>query len=254
MAEHNGSTPESELAPLKLTEPSIPKMADRAVESLSLMERRRLSKQSNEDLEKSQWERLAMLIGDRKGMIAALVSTSTLAAVCEAGVLAIVARAATALVDTTHQIHGGLGPINLDLTTQQLLWIGFGLAVVRLLLQIPTSYLPARISGDVQLAMRERLLGAYTYSSWELQSKDQEGYFQEMMTNQIAQASQGANQATALIVSSSTFLILVISAFTLNAVAAVAAFVASIGLFVALRPANALAMRLARRLSAAPIG
>jgi ABC-type multidrug transport system fused ATPase/permease subunit len=220
--------------------------------SLSVIERRRLEKHAD-DLEQSQWQRLALLIGDRKSMVGGLAALSVCGAICEAGLLAITARAAAALVNRSHGVHGKFGILQLNLSVSGLLWVGIGFAFLRLLIQIPTSYLPARIAGDVQKTMRDRLLHAYTYSSWEKQSKDREGYFQEMMTNQIAQASQGATQATALIVSASTFFILVLSAFALNAVAAVGTFVAAVILFAALRPANNLAMRLSRRLSAAQL-
>jgi ABC-type multidrug transport system fused ATPase/permease subunit len=220
--------------------------------SLSVIERRRLEKHAD-DLEQTQWQRLGLLIGDRKSIIGSLAMLSICGAICEAGVLAITARAAAALVNHSHGVHGKFGILELNLPISSLLWIGIGLALIRLLIQMPTSYLPARIAGDVQRTMRERLLDAYTYSTWEKQSKDREGYFQEMMTNQIAQASQGATQATALIVSASTFFILIFSAFALNPIAAVGTFAAAVLLFAALRPANSLAMRLSRRLSAAQL-
>jgi len=201
----------------------------------------------------SQWSRLAMLIGDRKRTVFLLALASVIAAMCEAGILAIAARAATALVDQAHRTRGDFGPIHLNVSTAHLLYIGIALAVVRLLLQGPTSYLPARIAGDVQAAMRTRLMRAYSYASWEKQSQDREGHFQEMMSNQIQQASAGALQTTQLIVAFCTFLILVAGAFALNPLGAAVVFVAASLMFAALRPANARAMRLARQLSAAQL-
>jgi ABC-type multidrug transport system fused ATPase/permease subunit len=94
---------------------------------------------------------------------------------------------------------------------------------------------------------------AYSHASWEKQSQDREGHFQEMMSNQIQQASTGALQTTQLIIAFCTFLILVAGAFALNPVGAGVVFVAASLMFAALRPANARAMRLARQLSAAQL-
>lgn len=202
---------------------------------------------------RAQWARLALIVGSRKSVIAALAVSSTAAAMCEAGILAVAARTATALVGGSGQVSGRFGPFPLNVSTRELLYVGIALAAIRLLLQIPTSFFPARIAGDVQASMRARLIAAYSRGSWELQSQDREGHFQEMMTNQIQQASQGAMQSTQLVISFFTFLILVISAFALNPVAAISVFAAAIVLFAALRPANALASRLSRRLSAAQL-
>ncbi len=204
-------------------------------------------------LRRSQWSRLAMLIGDRKRTVALLALCSVVAAMCEAGILAVAARAATSLVGRAHQAQGKFGPVHLSMSTPDLLYVGLGLAVLRLLLQIPNSYLPARIAGDVQAAMRVRLMRAYSHASWEKQSQDREGHFQEMMSNQIQQASTGALQTTQLIIAFCTFLILVAGAFALNPVGAGVVFVAASLMFAALRPANARAMRLARQLSAAQL-
>ena len=216
-------------------------------------EGRNTSAARTDTLQRSQWSRLALVIGDRKSAVFALALSSTLAAICEAGILAIAARAATALVNQSPRLHGSLGPLALDISTRSLLYVGLGLAVIRLVLQLPNSYLPARISADVQATMRRSLITAYARASWELQSQDREGHFQEMMTNQIQQASSGALQTTQLVVSFFTFLILVLSAFTLNPIAAAVVFAAASLMFVALRPANSLAMQTARRLSAAQL-
>jgi len=69
------------------------------------------------------------------------------------------------------------------------------------------------------------------------------------MTSQVLQAGQGALQATALVTSLLTFLVLVISALALNIGAAVVVLVAAVVLFGLLRPLNALGSRRARNLS-----
>jgi ATP-binding cassette, subfamily B, bacterial len=205
------------------------------------------------NLEKSQWGRVQMLIGDRMGLVVIVMAVSIASAMCEAGLLAVSAQAAAALVNNVHTVHRSIGPFTIDTTVRNVLYVGIGLAVLRLFLQIPSSLVPAVIAGDVQAAMRRNLVRAYMHGGWELQSQDREGHFQELMTNQIMQASQGAMQSTNLMSSLFTFIILVISAFALNTIAAVAVFTAAVVLFIILRPARNLATSLSKRLSAAQL-
>jgi ABC-type multidrug transport system fused ATPase/permease subunit len=185
--------------------------------------------------------------------VLALAAASILAALAEASILAIAAQVATKLVSGSKTVEMNIAAIHIHTTIGTLLLIALGLAIVRLLLQLATSYYPALIAGDVQAGMRRELFHAYTAASWNLQAQDLEGHFQEMMTNQITLASQGALQATALVVSAFTFVILAASAFALNAIAAVAVLGAAIVLFAVLRPATALGQRLAHRLSSAQL-
>ena len=205
----------------------------------------------DQTLQKTQRDRVAMLVGDRKALIVGVIACSMTAAICEAGILAIAAQTAAALVNGAHHVHRNFGPVHVSTSVRTLLYIGIACATVRLLLQFPASYLPSVIAGDVQAAMRRRLVRAYMFGSWEMQSQDREGHFQELMTNQIQQASQGAIQFTQMLSNLFTFVILVVSAFALNTIAAIAVFAAAIILFFLLRPARGLATRLSKRLSAA---
>jgi ABC-type multidrug transport system fused ATPase/permease subunit len=127
--------------------------------------------------------------------------------------------------------------------------VALGLALVRLTIYGLGSYLPALISAEVQTTMRRNLLAAFSSASWDLQSQDREGQFQEMMTNQITLASQGVVQATSLVAGGFTFLVLAVSAFALNAIAAIAVMVGASALFVLLRPLNSLGQRRAQAFS-----
>jgi ATP-binding cassette, subfamily B, bacterial len=197
----------------------------------------------------STWSRLRPLLGNRRRAVAALAISSLLSGVTEAGILAIVAQVAAILVDKATRVHLNIGPLHIDATVGALLAVAFVLAVIRLALQVPISYLPARIAADVQARLRNELFDAFTRASWAVQSRDREGHLQEVMTSQVLQAGQGALQATALVTSLLTFIVLVISAFALNVGAAVVVLVAAVALFVLLRPLNALGGRRARSLS-----
>lgn len=195
--------------------------------------------------------RLTSLFGARRTLVVALVISSMLAGLGEAAILATVAQAAAALVDGVRSVHIDVGPAHLTETVGVLLAIAFGLAVVRLALQVPLSIIPSRISADVQARMQRQLFGAFTRASWTEQSRDREGHLQELVMNQVLQAAWAAMAATAILTSGLTLLVLVVSALLLNVVAAVAVLGAATCLFGVLRPLNQLITKRSRELGQA---
>jgi ATP-binding cassette subfamily B protein len=194
---------------------------------------------------------LRPLLGQRRRPIVGLAISAVLSGFAEAGVLAIVAQVATTLVNRVTRVQIGIGPFHVDATVGALLAIAFGLAVIRIALQVSISLLPARIAAEVQGDLRRRMFESFTRASWEMQSRDREGHLQEIMTSQIMQVSLGALQAATLIPWLCTFTVLVVAALILNIVAAAVVLVAAILLFALMRPINAIGARSARSLSQA---
>jgi ATP-binding cassette subfamily B protein len=215
------------------------------------MIRPRLPGRGDRSQRSSVWSRMRPLLGDRRGPVAALAISSALSGLAEAGVLAAVAQVAASLVNGAKGVHVNIGPFHIYATVGTLLIVAFVLAVIRLALQVPVSYLPARIAADVQARLRNGLFGTFTRASWGVQSRDREGHLQEIMTSQIMQASQGALQATILVTALFAFLVLVVAALALNLGAAIVVLVAAGILFGLMRPLNALGSRRARALSQA---
>ncbi|HXA54038.1 MAG TPA: ATP-binding cassette domain-containing protein [Solirubrobacteraceae bacterium] len=197
--------------------------------------------------------RLQLLLGERRGAVAALASCSILSGFTEAGVLALIAQIAATLVGGKSGVHSRFGLFDLHTSIDTLFVVAIVLALLRLALQAPLSILPARIAADVQRQLRTSLFHAFTRASWEVQSSDREGHLQEIMTSQVMQATSGALQATTLITALFTFLVLMISALALNVAAAASVLVAALALFAALRPLRSIGMRRARALSKAQI-
>jgi ABC-type multidrug transport system fused ATPase/permease subunit len=197
------------------------------------------------------WSRLRPLLGDRRRSVISLAVISVLSGFTEAGILAVVAQVASSLVEGKGRVHTNIGPLHINATVGALLTTAFILAVIRLALQVPISYLPARIAADVQARLRKDLFSAFTSASWGVQSRDREGHLQEMMTSQVVQATLGALQIGILITALLTFLVLIISALALNVVGAAVVLTAAILLFALLRPLNTLGHRRARALSQA---
>lgn len=218
------------------------------------MELRSRMSRNREEATRLKWEYIRPLFGDRTARVGVLVFASIGSAFTETGILAIAAQVATRLASSNRVGDVAFGPIRLHATLGQLLEVALVLAVVRLLLQLATAYLPGLIAGDVQANFRRRLVGAYVRSSWETQSQGREGHFQEMMSRQVGQASTGATSTMNLIVLSANVLILVASAVAINPVASLATMAAAVALFVFLRPINMASSRAARALGRAQLG
>jgi ATP-binding cassette subfamily B protein len=199
----------------------------------------------------SRWRNFRDLLGDRLSSVVILSVASILSALAEAGILAIAAQVATDLVSGKRRITTSLGLVTFHTTVTSLLLVALVIAAIRLLLQGPIAYYPARIVSEVQARMRRELFDAFSAAAWDTKSADREGHFQEVITNQVLQASQGALNAPTLIVSGVTFLILAATAFALNVVAALIVLGAAILLFLALRRLSALGWRLSGEFSSA---
>jgi ABC-type multidrug transport system fused ATPase/permease subunit len=201
--------------------------------------------------ESSTWRQLNALLGDQRREVAVLGIASVLTGFTESGILAILAQTASALVDGSSRVRITLGPLNLDEKLGILFAIGIGLGFVRLALQGVISVVPARMAAHTQERLRREVFGTFTRASWGEQARDREGHLQELMTNQVNQATQSTVQAATLMTVSLTFLVLVISAFVLNVVAALLVLVAAAALSFGLRPLSKLGNRRSRELSRA---
>jgi ABC-type multidrug transport system fused ATPase/permease subunit len=195
--------------------------------------------------------RLTALFGDRRRLVIALAVSSIFSGFTEAGILALVAQVAATLVTGAKEVQVDIGPVHAHASVEALIALALGLTLVRLAFQVPISVLPARIAADVQATLRRRLFDAFSRASWEAQSRDLEGHLQEIMTSQVISATSGALQASSLLTSLFTFLVLMISALALNALAAAVVLLVAVSLFGALRPLNAIGVRHARALSQA---
>ncbi len=200
-------------------------------------------------------ERLSLLIGDRRGLIALLAGCSVLSGFTEAATLALVAQLAVSVVGGAHKLAHSRTLSLLDIHASQgrLILIAAGFALLRLLFQIPLSVLPARISASVMARLRGELFDAFSHASWTVQSSSTEGKLQEVMTNQVQQAVLGVSGTTGLITSVLQFLVLMGTALALNVLAAVVVGAMTIVLFTLLRPMRSRGGSYAHALSRAQV-
>jgi ABC-type multidrug transport system fused ATPase/permease subunit len=169
----------------------------------------------------------------------------------EAALLAIVAQVAAALATKHNVVDAHFGGISGQISIQTLLIAGGVLAAIRLALLVPVSSLAAQISADGQWMIRERLAQAFLRASWSVKSADREGRFQELMTNQVGQATAGLVQATYVLTYLFSFVVLVGSALLASPAAAGIVVAACLLLFAALRPLTRSGGRAAQELSIA---
>jgi ABC-type multidrug transport system fused ATPase/permease subunit len=200
----------------------------------------------------SSW--LGQMLGGSFGLVAALIVGSVLSGLAEAGILAVLAQAAAALVDGSSSVHVDIGPLSVSEGLGALIGLAFGLALFRFGLQVLISYVPSRIAADMQARLRHDLFAAYSRATWDAQSREREGQLQEFASNQIAQCMIGVRAATGLVISILTFSVLVITALAFNPVAAAIIVVVAVGLFFVLRPLSKLGGRYGHQLAGASIG
>lgn len=193
------------------------------------------------------------LLGRSRMRVVMLVVLSTAMGISEAGVLAVVARAATSLANGSQTVTATVGPLHIHTSLSRFLLAGAALAALRLVLVLPTSAIGARITADVQLTMLHGLFDNFARATWSVKSMDLEGHLQELMTNQVTQSVQGAGYATVLLTNLFAFLALVAAALVIGPVAAGIVVGASALLFMVLRPVSRAGWRGARELSAAQL-
>jgi ATP-binding cassette subfamily B protein len=201
----------------------------------------------------SMASRLSLLIGDRRRSIVGLSLFSIASGFTEAGILALIAQVAATLVTGAKVLNAHIGPLHVHTGLGTLIGIAFALTLLRVLLQVPLSILPARIAADVQAGLRTRLFDAFSRASWAVQSQDREGQLQDTMTTQVMQATVGAQQTTLMINSLFSFLVLMISALLLNPLAALVVGTTSVLLFGLLRPLRGRQSRYSRSMSKAQV-
>jgi ABC-type multidrug transport system fused ATPase/permease subunit len=194
-----------------------------------------------------------ILLGGRRGRAGLLMASSTAMGLAEAGVLAVVARTATALASGSQSVDASVGPVHVQASLAHLLLVGAALAVLRLILTVPTAALGAQITADVQETMLRHLFDAFVRSSWAAKASDREGHLQELMTNQVTQAIQGSMYATLMITNFFAFLALMAAALVVSPVAAAIVVVIAVALFTALRPLSHAGSKSARALSEAQL-
>jgi len=180
-----------------------------------------------------------------------LIAVAVGAGLAEAGVLALVAEVAAALMVNGDRVAADLGPLSFHVGVPAALAVAGVLAVVRMVLQVVVAWLPARTSADVQAQLQAEIFGAFSDAAWPTQAAEREGHLQELMTSQILHAAEAVVYLSTGLSAGVMFAALVVSAFVLSVPVAVAVLISAATMMLLLRPLNAMGRAAAQRVSQA---
>ncbi|WP_277453050.1 ABC transporter ATP-binding protein [Janibacter sp. DB-40] len=173
----------------------------------------------------------------------AIVVVSIIAGLVEAGLLMLIATMAVGLTDAQQGISHRFGPVTVELSQSTTFTVAIAAAVARAGLQLLLAYIPARMSSRVLSDLRIALFESFTSTSWAVKSKERDGSFQNLMTQNATYTAMTAIQMGLGMTAVVMFLAMAVGAFVQNFVAAAVFMTACLLLFFALRP---LARRLRR--------
>jgi ATP-binding cassette subfamily B protein len=196
---------------------------------------------------------LKALLSDRRGAVLVLAIVTVITGLAESVLLILLAETAATLATRAKGAHLHLGPLHLHASVGTLLLAALVVVIVRLALQVPISILPPRIAAHMQARLRTELFHSFSRASWDVQSRDREGQLQETMTGQVAQATAAMFNAMGLITSTLLLIVMLVTAFALNILAAAFVVVLTVSLFGLLRPLRKSGVRRARALSQAQV-
>jgi ATP-binding cassette subfamily B protein len=196
------------------------------------------------------WRRTSPFIGASRWRLLALASASVAGGITEALLLTLIAALAHALALGETVITPGVGSSELEIGLGAVFAACLAAAVLRGVLQVLITYLPATMSANANVAIRRNLFDAFTRTTWAIQSSERDGHFQSLINLHVSRACAAMIALGTAISSTVMLLTLLVAAFLLSAVAAIAILTVSVGLFILLRPLARHLRRYASALSA----
>lgn len=171
-----------------------------------------------------------------------MASVGLAAGLAEGAVLVLVVRVTLEL--TSSESSAWTIPLtSTEVSTEGLLWIAAGLAVLTMLLHVVTAHLSAQAASSVLVDARRSALQAFSRATWDRQTREREGALQETVMTLAGQSSQLANSLAAGLASLLSLLALLTIAAVVDPAAMVIATGFGVLLAVALRPLSQLTRR-----------
>jgi len=182
--------------------------------------------------------------------LVALTIVSLVGALMEATTLVALVPLASTIADGSRVFHGRVLSLSVDISTNSLFAVAAGLALTRLLVEILTAWLQARITSQYEARQKQRLFDAFVDADWSLQSKERGGQLQDLMTSFVMTAMNALDSLCGSLVSLFSLAIMIFAALLVNPLVALSIFAAVGILFVAIRPASKAARRFSVRQAA----
>lgn len=193
------------------------------------------------------WSLVKPFLGISPKRIAILSACSITAAAAEAGILVLLVQIGIALSSGDQTVDRTLPLFDqtIELSAGEMLGMAFGLAVVRLGLQLVEAYLPARMSSQVEVTMRRAAYDAFVDADWDMQSKEKEGQLPTVLSNEVTLAATAMQQVSLALSAFLSFTALLLTSVLLSPVATATIGVSCFILFFLLRPLARLTRSLA---------
>lgn len=195
------------------------------------------------------WRRLSPFFRSSRAGLAALVATSVVAGLVEAGLIALIATMAVGLADGAETLSFGLGPLSLETGRNAMFVLAVGLALLRAGLQLLLARLPAQMSARVLSDLRTQLFESFTASAWSVKAKERDGAFQTLMTQNVMNTANAVISLGTGLTAAIMFVVIAVGALTQSFVAAAVFMTVALALFFALRPLARRLRKHAKRLS-----
>lgn len=184
----------------------------------------------------SRWPDLWPLMRDDRWGVAALVAASVPGGFLQAGLVTVVAETAVAMAGGEDEVTANVASLSLSFSVTEAIVSGFIMAGLMLLLNMVTSYYPAKIVANTQARFRNLIFGRFVHTSWHVQALERNGHLQEVMTTQINRTAMLLLALAKGVPEALILLGLLVSAFLLAPYAAGAMVVFGGALFALLRP------------------
>lgn len=197
---------------------------------------------------------VAPYVRSQRGKITLLSIAAIIGGFAEAGLLVLIARISFAVASNHSSITIEFGPIpSTQISVEVLVTVAAALVVLRAALQVAQSVLQARATASVVNSSCKRLIRLYLGASWDLQSAQQEGRLQQLVTSFAFQTSSAVSAVAQGLIASFNLAALLVAALVINAVASIAAGLAALLIGLILRPLRAALRRRSRGTAAADL-
>ncbi len=196
----------------------------------------------------TSWSSLSDLAGRERLLLLAIAALALLTGFAETLILVLLANLAGAMAAGDSRVDLSIGP--LDATTLRIgtvLALAAGLAIVRLGLRLTASLASARLATRVFEELRNEMVETYLAASWQAQHGGRSGHLQDVLSSFLNRSVGALTSLSRTISSLGTFVILVVSAFLLDARFAAAVVLAIAFFFLLLRPFTRLVRFFQRR-------
>ncbi|GAA1487148.1 ABC transporter ATP-binding protein [Brachybacterium fresconis] len=182
------------------------------------------------------WRRISTFFTGSTWQIVLIAVVSVATGLAEALLLTLIASIAMAIAEGAGDVQVTLFGMSVEGSRMEMIVASLVIAVIRGALQLLVAYLPARMSAQAMARLRKRLFDGFVGSTWSVKGSEREGGFQSLMINQVNATAQTIIVMSVTISSLLMFLTLLISAVALSPAAAAVITVASLALFIGLRP------------------